>query len=415
MSQPVPSSVIIVGGGLAGAKTAEALRAEGYTGPVTLISSEHELPYERPPLSKGYLAGESEFEKALVHPERWYADNDVRLLLGQNVTGIDRAAKTVTLSDVSEEEYGALVLATGSEPRRLPLPGAEAQGVLTLRTRADSQALRARFGEGRTLASIGGGWIGLEAAAAARNAGTNVTVIEAAALPLAQILGETVATVFADLHREHGVDLRLGVKPAEILTAHGRASGVRLEDGAEIGADTVLLGIGAAPRTILAEHAGLAVDSEGKAGGGVLVDASLRTSDPSIWAVGDIANAEHPVLGGRIRVEHWATALKQPATAAAAILGKPAGYDELPYFFSDQYDLGMEYVGHTDPSATVVVRGSLADREFVAFWLDSENRLMAAMNVNVWDVPDVVKPLIRSRRILDPDRLADASVPLPEL
>jgi len=409
MNEPGPSSVIIVGGGLAGAKTAEALRTQGYAGPVTLVSSEHELPYERPPLSKGFLSGASPFEDAVVHPEQWYRDNDVRLVLGQTVIGIDRAAKTVTLSDVSEEEYGALVLATGSQPRTLPLPGVDAEGVLTLRTRADSEALKGRFGQGRSLVCIGGGWIGLEVAAAARNAGTVVSVVEAAPLPLAQILGSQVASVFADLHRAHGVDLRLGVKPTQVLTVHGRVSGVRLEDGTEIAADTVLLGIGAAPRTSLAEHAGLAVD------GGVLVDAALRTSDPSIWAVGDIANAEHPVLGGRVRVEHWATALKQPATAAAAILGGTVAYDELPYFFSDQYDLGMEYVGHTDPSATVVVRGSLADREFVAFWLDGENRLMAAMNVNVWDVPDAVKPIIGSRRAVDPARLADPAVPLADL
>jgi 3-phenylpropionate/trans-cinnamate dioxygenase ferredoxin reductase component len=396
MAEIGPDSVVVVGGGLAGAKTAEALREKGYDGPLTLLAAEDELPYERPPLSKGYLAGKDEFVKAVVHPEEWYAEHDVDLRRGAEVTAIDRAAHEVELADGTRVPYGVLVLATGAEPRSLPIAGADT--ALTLRTHGDSDRVRATFGEGKRLIVIGAGWIGLEVAAAAREAGTDVVVLEAAELPLLGVLGPEMGEVFAQLHRDHGVDLRLGARIAEITP-----SGVRLEDGEELEADAVLMGVGVRPRTELAEAAGLDVDN------GVLVDGALRTSDPDIYAVGDIANHDHPVLGRRVRVEHWATALNQPATAAAAIMGEDATYDRLPYFFSDQYDLGMEYVGHASREATarVVVRGDVDKREFVAFWLDDQDRILAAMNVNVWDVPDEVKPLIAAGTVVDPDKLAD--------
>jgi len=383
MADTTPESVVIVGGGLAGAKTAEALRDQGYDGAITLVAAEDELPYERPPLSKGYLMGKDDFEKAVVHPQEWYAEHDVDLRRGVRATAIDREAHEVELEDGTRLAYGALVLATGSEPRTLDVPAAQP---LTLRTHADADRIRATFGTGRRLAIVGGGWIGLEVAAAARAAGTDVTLVEGAEQPLLGVLGPEMGKVFADLHREHGVDLRLGSKEL-----------------AGLDADAVVVGVGVRPRTELAEAAGLDVDN------GVLVDPSLRTSDPDIYAVGDIANHDHPVLGRRIRVEHWATALNQPATAAAAILGEDAAYDRLPYFFSDQYDLGMEYVGHAtrEDTARVVVRGEVENREFVAFWLDAHDRVLAAMNVNVWDVPDVVKPLIAARTVVDPDKLAD--------
>jgi NADPH-dependent 2,4-dienoyl-CoA reductase/sulfur reductase-like enzyme len=398
-----PSPVVIVGAGLAGAKAAEALRERGYSGPITLLGNEDELPYERPPLSKGYLAGDTPFDEAVVHPEDWYREHDVVLRRGVTVTAIDRDAHEVELEGGERVGYGALLLATGAEPRRLPIPGADT--ALTLRSRADSDAIRKTFGAGRRLVVIGGGWIGLEVAAAARQAGTDVTVLEAAELPLLAVLGAEMAEVFADLHREHGVDLRLGASITEI-----RPDAVVLADGTTLPADAVVLGVGVRPRTELAEAAGLAVDN------GVLVDASLRTSDPAIFAVGDIANHDHPVLEGRVRVEHWANALNQPASAAAAIVGGNEPYSALPYFFTDQYDLGMEYIGHA-PSGSysrVVVRGDRAAREFVAFWLDDANTIRAAMNVNVWDVVDEIKPLIAQRRTVDPDRLADPTTPIAE-
>jgi 3-phenylpropionate/trans-cinnamate dioxygenase ferredoxin reductase subunit len=397
-------TIAIVGAGLAGAKAAETLRGEGFRGRVVLIGDEDERPYERPPLSKEYLQGRAERASTFVHPAEWYAEHDVDLRLQTRVTAVHRDEHEVELADGTRLPYGALLLATGAEPRRLPIPGAES--ALTLRTRADSEAIRATFGAGRRLVIVGAGWIGLEVAAAARGAGTEVTVLEAAELPLLAVLGPEMAQVFADLHREHGVDLRLGVSITEITP-----SGVRLADGSEVPADTVVLGVGVRPRTDLAEAAGLAVDN------GVLVDGALRTSDPAIFAVGDIANHDHPLLGRRVRVEHWATALNQPAAAAAGLLGEAGGYTELPYFFTDQYDLGMEYIGYATPGSytRVVTRGDVGKREFVAFWLDSDNRIVAAMNVNVWDVVDEIKPWIADRRPVDPERLADPAVPYDQL
>jgi NADPH-dependent 2,4-dienoyl-CoA reductase/sulfur reductase-like enzyme len=405
-----PQRIVIVGGGLAGAKGAEALRAQGYAGAITLLADEQHLPYERPPLSKGYLAGSATFDEAVVLPADWYREHDVDLRLGTRATALDLAGHRVQLDGGEGVEYDKLLLATGSVPRRLPIPGADADGVHYLRTREDADAIRDLFGAGRRLVIIGAGWIGLEVAAAARGAGTDVTVAEVADLPLVGVLGPELARVFADLHTANGVDLRLGVQVDEIVTEGGRAVGVRL--GTEtLPADAVVIGVGVAPDVELAAQAGLAIDN------GVLVDAALRTSDPDVYAVGDIANHDHPVLGHRVRVEHWATALNQPATAAAALLGNDASYTELPYFFSDQYDLGMEYLGHAPRGSytQVVVRGDLAGREFVAFWLDDARRIKAAMNVNVWDVVDEIKPLIATGKAVDPDRLSDPAVPYAEL
>lgn len=399
-----PSNIVIVGGGLAGAKTAEALRSQDYGGPVTILTAESHLPYERPPLSKDYLAGKAPFEDALVHPAEWYDEHDVELRREARVTAVQPGKRQVELADGSRLGYGALVLATGSVPRRLPIAGGDA--ALTLRNREDSDAIRSSFGPGRRLVVIGGGWIGLEVAAAARGKGTEVTILEAAAQPLLAVLGPEMAAVFADLHRAQGVDLRTEVSVAEITD-----SGVRLADGTQFAADAVVMGVGVRPATELAEAAGLVVDN------GVLVDGTLRTGDPAIYAVGDIANHDHPVLGQRVRVEHWANALNQPGAAAAAILGGTEPYTELPYFFTDQYDLGMEYVGHAVAGsyARVVTRGDVAAREFVAFWLDDTDHVLAAMNVNVWDVVDEVKPLIAQRRVVDVSKLADPKVPYADV
>ncbi|NEW40699.1 FAD-dependent oxidoreductase [Nocardia cyriacigeorgica] len=398
---------VVVGGGLAGAKIAQALRDNDFDGTVTVLCDEEHLPYERPPLSKEHLAGKKAFDDFTVEDKPWYRDHHVDLRLGTAVTGIDPAAKTVTLPDGSTLAYDKLALATGATPRRLPIPGADAPNVYTLRTIDDSDTLIELFRSAKRLAIIGAGWIGLEVAAAARDAGVEVTIVETADAPLLNALGPEMGAVFADLHRAHGVDLRFGAQVAEIPTHDEIALGVRLGDSTIIEADAVLVAVGARPNIALAADAGLAVD------GGVLVDANLATSDPDIVAVGDIAEQDHPILGRRIRVEHWANALNQPAVAAATMLGKNAVYDRLPYFFTDQYDLGMEYTGYVAPGAyeRVVVRGDLAAREFVAFWLDGTNRVLAGMNVNVWDVTDRIKQLILAGEPVDPDRLADTSVP----
>jgi 3-phenylpropionate/trans-cinnamate dioxygenase ferredoxin reductase component len=401
--------IVVIGGGLAGAKGVEGLRAAGYDGALTLVGAESHLPYERPPMSKGYLMGETSFDEAVVHPQEWYDDNHVELLLGATAGPIDAAEHVVTMRNGDQLRYDRLMLATGAAPRRLPVPGNTAAGVYYLRTRDDADQIRQAFGPGKSLVVIGAGWIGMEVAAAARSKGTEVTVVDTAALPLLAVLGEQMGEVFAGLHREHGVDLRMHTGITEITEHSGSVSGVSFDDGSNVAAEAVVIGIGVQPVVDLAVGARLELDN------GVLVDPSLRSSDPDIWAVGDIANHDHPVLGTRIRVEHWATALNQPAVAARAMLGGGDVYDELPYFFSDQYDLGMEYIGRHRPLSRVVVRGDLGAREFVAFWLDAEDRIEASMNVNVWDVVDEVKPLIRDRVRVDPVRLGDASVPYRDL
>ena len=392
------STFAIVGGGLAGAKAAEALRDKDFDGHIVLFAAEERLPYERPPLSKEYLAGKKSLDEFTVNPSAWYRDHHVELQLGTEVSAIDPAAHTVALPDGSTLRYDKLLLATGSQSRRPPIPGADADGVHYLRTIDDAEALNSILAEGASLAIIGAGWIGLEIAAGARDRGVDVTVVEMAELPLMGALGREVGEVFAALHRDHGVDLRLNATVQEITTAAGKATGLMLGDGSTVEADAVLVAVGAAPNIALAERAGLALGD-----GGVLVDSSLRTSDADIFAVGDIAAAEHPLFGTRIRTEHWANALKQPAVAAAGMLGNPAEYDELPYFFTDQYDLGMEYVGHAPHYERVMFRGDVDAREFTAFWLDGDDRVLAGMNVNIWEGLDDIKAMIRSRAPLDAD------------
>jgi 3-phenylpropionate/trans-cinnamate dioxygenase ferredoxin reductase subunit len=404
------TTFVIVGGGLAGAKAAEALRDNDFDGQVVLFADEEHLPYERPPLSKEFLIGKKSLTDFTVHDSGWYRDQDIDLRLGARVSSVDPSAHTVELADDTTVGYDKLLLATGSASRRPPIPGSDAAGVHYLRTFDDASALNSVLAEGSSLAVVGGGWIGLEVTAGARQRGVDVTVVEAAKQPLMAALGEEIGEVFATLHRDHGVDLRLESQVEEISTADGKATGLRLRDGSTISADAVLVAVGARPNIELAEQAGLSMGD-----GGVLVDASLRTSDPDIYAVGDIAAAEHPLFGTRIRTEHWANALKQPAVAVAGMLGKPAEYAELPYFFTDQYDLGMEYVGHAPSYERVVFRGDVGAREFVAFWLNGGNRVLAGMNVNIWDVLDDVKNLIRSQTPVDADRLADPQTPLPEL
>ncbi|WP_280340515.1 NAD(P)/FAD-dependent oxidoreductase [Nocardia neocaledoniensis] len=399
---------VVIGGGLGAAKLAEALRANDFDGRVTVLAAEEELPYERPPLSKQHLAGTQQLPDFTVDQGSWYRDHHIDLQLGTTVTAFDARAHTVTLPDGSTLGYDKLALATGSRPRTLPVPGADAPNVYTLRTIGDSDVLARVLRDNRQLVIIGAGWIGLEVAAQARAKGVEVTVLEAADLPLVGALGPEMGAFYADVHRAHGVDLRTGTKVDAILTDDGVATGVRLGDGTVIPAQAVLVAVGAQPNIEGAVAAGLAVN------GGVLVDEALRTSDPDVVAVGDIAEQEHPVLRRRVRVEHWATALNQPAVAALTMLGRPATYDRLPYFFSDQYDVGMEYTGYVgrDDDVRVVVRGDQGEREFVAFWLDASNRVRAGMNVNVWDVTDRIKQLILSGEQVDPDRLADADTPL---
>jgi NADPH-dependent 2,4-dienoyl-CoA reductase/sulfur reductase-like enzyme len=365
----VGMSVVIVGGGLAGATTAQTLRERGHDGEIVLIGAEPHLPYERPPLSKAVLLGDKQVDSAYVHDEDWWREHEVDVRTGTEVQSVDLAARRL-VTNAGEQAYEWLVLATGSEPRRLRIADESGRPVHYLRTMEDSLALRAALTEGARIAIVGAGWIGLEVAAAARNAGSVVTVHEGAELPLLAVLGPEVAQLFADLHRDHGVDLRLGAQ-------------VTAEDLSE--ADAVVVGIGVTPRTALAEAAGLDVDD------GVLVDELLRTSDPHVLAIGDIANEQHPVLGRRVRVEHWDNAIGQGKAAAATILGAAEPYAKLPYFFTDQYDLGMEYFGNVGPDGydRVQTTGSF-DGPFRAWWV-RDDTVVAAMQANDWDASDTMR------------------------
>jgi 3-phenylpropionate/trans-cinnamate dioxygenase ferredoxin reductase component len=364
---------VIVGAGLAGAKAAETLREEGYDGRVVLLGAEEERPYERPPLSKEYLRGEAERASAAVHEPGFYAEHDIELRTGTGVTGLDVGARELELESGERLPFDRLLLATGAEPRRLRVPGAELDGVHLLRTLADSDALRERLDMGGRLVVVGAGWIGSEVAASARQRGLDVTIVAPEAVPLERVLGLEVGGVYRDLHRDHGVELRM---PAGVVAFEGagRVERVRLRDGTAIVCDTVVAGVGATPRTGLAEAAGLAVEN------GVLVDGRLESSVPGIFAAGDVANHLHPALG-RLRVEHWDNALHQGPAAARAMLGSVEPYARTPYFFSDQYDVGMEYSGHPAGWDCVVLRGDPASFEFNAFWLAGD-RVLAEMGVN---------------------------------
>ena len=391
--------VVIVGGGLAAAHAVEELREQGHEGDIDLFGAETHLPYNRPPLSKGLLLGNEDEASIFVHDEEWYADQSVAVHLGTPVTGLDLDRSRIHVGD-EEFGYDRLLLATGSTPRRLAAADAGGE-VAYLRTLEDSLALRAAFGPGMHVAFVGAGWIGLEVAAAARTAGADVTVIESLELPLLRVLGPEVAATFAGLHRSHGVDLRLGATIVGFSPAGSGSSVVRLEDGAEIAADLVVVGIGVLPNDGLASQAGLAVDN------GILVDEWLRSTNPEVYAAGDVANQLHPALGRRIRVEHWDTAIEQGKVVARNMLGGDEAYARLPYFFTDQYDLGMEYVGNVGPDGydEVVIRGDTGG-QFTAFWL-KEDHVLAGMHVNDWDAIDPIRALVG--KVVAPDRLRDES------
>ena len=393
--------IVIIGAGLAAAKAAIALREEGHEGAITIVGDEEHPPYERPPLSKDLLMGKSAFDDAIVEPTTWYEENDVRLLTGRTVERLDPAEHRVELSDGEALSYDKAILATGASPRVLDIPGAEL--ARTLRRVEDSQALRESIASASSMVVIGGGWIGLEVTAAAREAGVDVVVLEAASMPLQRALGDEMAGYFAELHRKHGVDLRTSTGVDSI---DGSGPFTVTAGGDELTADLVLMGVGAAPNTELAEAAGLTVDN------GVVVDERFVTSDPDVLAIGDVARARNTALGEAVRVEHWDNAIKQGKAVAKVLLGQDVVYDWQPYFYTDQYDLGMEYVGYSDPSNDVVVRGDRSTGEFVAFWLDGQ-KLTAGMNVNIWDVNDDIRALCG--RTVDRERLADPDVPLTAL
>jgi NADPH-dependent 2,4-dienoyl-CoA reductase/sulfur reductase-like enzyme len=406
-------NIVIVGGGLAGATAAKTLRAEGFGGPVVLLAAESHQPYLRPPLSKEYLLGKAGDDALPVVPGDWYDANDVDLRLGARVTELDTAARAAVLADGSRLEYASLLLATGARPRSIPLPGGGLDGVSMFRTVEDSERLHARLaGGGLNVVMIGSGWIGMELAAAASTYGNTVTLLGLEDVPLAAAVGPELGGFFRSLHEAHGVRFRLPASAAEITGASGRVTGVRTDSGELLPADLVVVAVGVVPEVGLAEAAGIGLRN------GILTDASLRTGTAGIFAAGDVANALHPFTGEHHRSEHWSNALNGGKVAARAMLGLDAVLDTIPYFYTDQYDVSMEYSGF--PSLVAgppVIRGSLADKEFMAFW-QREGRVVAGMNVN-W--PRAAKPqktikaLISARMAVSPDRLADAAAPLDQL
>jgi 3-phenylpropionate/trans-cinnamate dioxygenase ferredoxin reductase component len=400
------SAFVIVGAGMAGGKAAETLREEGFDGRVVLIGAEPERPYERPPLSKDYLRGESERAGVYLQDDAsWYEQHEVQLRTSASVESLDVGERAVLLEGGERIDYDALLLAPGAEPKRLAVPGADLEGVHVLRTLDDCDALRGVLDRGGRLVVVGAGWIGCEVAASARQRGMEVAVIEPQSVPLERVLGSELGAFYRDVHLDHGVVMRLGTG-VEAIEGAGRVERVRASDGTMLEADAVLIGVGVAPRTGLAEGV-LDVDD------GILVDAGLRTSVEGVFAAGDVANHDHPLLG-RLRVEHWANALEQGPAAARAMLGQEVSYDRVPYFFSDQYDVGMEYAGHSRPDDEVVFRGGPATREFIAFWL-RDGRVAAGMNVNVWDVNEHIQALVRSGMSVDVARLTDPDVALEDI
>ena len=398
---------VIVGASLAGAKAAGELRERGFDGRIVLVGAEAERPYERPPLTKEYLQGKSERDKAYVHDAGFYASQEIDLRLAAVAESINPQAATVTLAGGEDLAYDGLLLTTGAEPRRLTVPGADLNGVHYLRTLADCDALRQRLGTGGHVAVVGAGWIGSEFAASARQAGLDVTVIDPLMVPNERVFGAEIGSFYRDVHLAHGVEMVLedGV---EALEGDGSVSAVRTANGRRIECDFVVVGVGVVPRVKLAEAAGLTVEN------GVQVDAALKTSAPNVYAAGDVANAWHPFYERHIRVEHWANALNQGPAAARSMLGDSVSYDRIPYFYSDQYDVGMEYSGHATEWDEVVFRGDREGGEFVAFWL-ADGCVVGGMNVNVWDVNEHVQALIRSRRPIAADLLRDTDTSLESL
>ncbi len=407
--------IVIVGASLAGATAAETLRTEGWGGGIVLIGSEISLPYERPPLSKGVLLGKDQTEVAQLHDQQWYDDNSIELRLGKTVTAIDPKAHSVTVDDGSQVSYGKLLIATGSRVRRIDVPGADLPGVHYLRTAEESQALTDAYAAKPRVVVVGAGWIGLESASAARERGCEVTVVEPQATALAAVLGEEIGELFAEFHRQHGVQFRFGTG-VEGFEGTDKVTGVRVSGGEVIPADLVVVGVGVQPNIELAADAGIEVATR-ENGSGIVTGPDLRTSAEDVYAAGDVVRWDHPLFGRPVRVEHWQNAKDTGKSAAKAMLGQDVAHDAIPFFFTDQFDLGMEYAGDVPrgTSYQVVLRGDPKSGAYVAFWLDDDRHVLAGMHVNTWGATDTIQELIRSGKQVDPARLADTSVELSEV
>ncbi|MBL8226539.1 MAG: FAD-dependent oxidoreductase [Chromatiales bacterium] len=399
--------VVIAGAGHAAGQTIVSLRQAGFAGSVTLVGEEPYLPYQRPPLSKKFLAGELDVARLLLRQERFYADHGVDVRLNLRVTGVDRGPRHVRLSDGERLPYDHLVLATGSRVRRVPIPGSELNGVHYLRTIEDVDRIRDHVRAGASAVIVGAGYIGLEVAAVLRQLDLAVTVVELAPGILARIEAPPVAAFYTRMHEEAGVHIRCGTGVAKI---HGenRVTGVTLTDGTDLPADLVIIGVGIVPATELAETAGLPCDN------GIVVDEFCRTADPHILAIGDCTNHPNPLLGRRLRLESVHNAQEQAKTAAAAILGTAQPYAQIPWFWSDQYDLKLQIVGFSARHEQAVVRGDPASRSFAVFFLD-EGRLTSCYAINSPREFMLSKKLVAARACPDPAALADTARPFKEI
>jgi 3-phenylpropionate/trans-cinnamate dioxygenase ferredoxin reductase subunit len=398
---------VIIGGGVAAAKAAEGVRAAGGEGSAVVLTAEPELPYERPPLSKEFLRGQAGRDKTRTHDEAWYRDHDVEVLLATRASTVDPSTRTVTTEVGDQFHYDGLVLATGAQPVRLGLPGEDLEGVYYLRTIDDAERLRAAISRAESMVIVGGGFIGAEVAASATQMETRVTLLEMADTLWTRAVGPEMGSFFEAFLRDRGVHVRTRTR-AERLEGDEEVEAVVLPDGGRLHADLVVIGVGVRPDTELAERAGLPVDN------GILVDEHLRAAD-RVWAAGDVANADHPLFG-RIRIEHWAEALNQGLIAGRNLAGSEQRYDRVPYFFSDQFDLSMSYLGHVREWDELVVRGSREVKEpkFIAWYLRG-GAPRAALIVNDWDAEDPVREVVRRGQAVDPARLADQAVALENL
>jgi 3-phenylpropionate/trans-cinnamate dioxygenase ferredoxin reductase component len=402
-----PRTIVVVGASLAGASAAFALREEGFDGTIVLIGDEPELPYERPPLSKKYLSGDQPFEKALVRSIEQYDEHAIDLELGAIASRINTRERSVELTDGRSFRADRVLIATGARNRRPPIPGLDLAGIYDLRTRADADRLRAELVPGRRAVVVGLGFIGSEVAATMRGAGLEVIGIEVFAVPLEPVLGSEIGSVLADLHREHGVELLLGDGVQEFV-GDRRVKGVRTNTGRIVECDFAVVGLGVSPSIDLAESAGLELDN------GIVVDELCRTSIDGILAAGDVANHFHPVFGERVRVEHWLNAIEQGAAAARTMLGGAAPYSEMHWFWSDQYDANLQYAGHHREWDELVVRGSLEERRFVAFYMkDAVPQAAVALNM-ARDLRRSIG-LLRARRRFEPAALRDSDTDLRTL
>ncbi len=400
----MPAPIVVVGGGLAAARAVATLQDEGHDGDVVVLTSERHRPYERPPLSKDYLRGEVARSALYPLPEEWYGQHGVDLRPGMAALGLHPGDHTVTLSDGSTLRYSRLLLATGSTPRHLSVPGGDLRGLHYLRTIDDADHLAgmllpAALEGGDPVAVVGDGWIGLEVAASARELGLDVTLLGRGSHPLGRLVGPELGEVFARLHEQRGVRVHRRAPVTAFTHSEGQVTGVVTADGSHVEAAVVVVGIGAVPAVGLAAAAGLELRPATQ-GGGVAVDGSLRTSHPDVFAAGDIASVPSPQFGRPLRHEHWAGADTTGRHAARAMLGATDAFDALPYFFTDQYDLGMEAVGWIEGPGgydDVVVSGSLDEREAVAFWRRG-GAVQMAMALNTWDRMPDAEELIRSRR-----------------